>query len=1731
MHPLLWVVPGHIFVGWWREDERRLSETVERERGGAVNHLDLGHLGVVETTALTDGPEPAGVGDARRHAERSARGREPLGIVDVARARRSGVGPLPALTRDAGGALVVTVQAPSVHPAPSATQPRPIPGRPSPAIGGHTPRQTTPEVPTRVRRWKNALLDLSLRNKLIHLTAGAAATRLAVPEGGLAQVEDVLHGGGRLALRAADDIDDVLKARGTPTAWALPDDLLAEGIRRRTLHTDQLGDAHGTRMRGLQRKARTLREESGNANLYLALGTLEWTLQNKRLRSPLLLLPVTVTPGRRNSEPATLTLDEEAETTPNLCLLEKLRTELDLELPDLAEPPTDRHGVDVAATFRAVREALDAAELPFAVRETLDLGVLQFATFVLWKDLDEHWSRFLQTPLVRHLVESPTERFDDGRPEVAPDLDALAATCPVTADSSQLDAVAQAEAGRTFVLEGPPGTGKSQTITNVLARLMAQDKRVLFVAEKRAALEVVRARLDAVGLGALCLDLHDKASRPQAVREQLRRALDSSFSPDIEGHRRAHDDVISRARTLARYADALHATNSVGHSLYSAHDAVLARGDGPALPVSREFVTSTTADVLATLRRSLPDVADLVHQVRPRRHHPWGFARGEVDRRQMESAVAMADTSLSELGAAPPTLWRLIAAATTTQEFHLVAELARPGRPPLSLLDEVSSDRWQRASTDARNALVRFGQQARPVLRTATADAVHLPLEELRTEAVAARDGGWLGRKKKQHDIAGRLRSGLHAGVEPDPGALVELLDQLLSLREDVRALTSHVTRLPGMWLPPGWNPVRDEHRSVATGRIDELWRAARRLSDVPAGAFKDALRAHLGDPSVSDPRWTRPLELLATGIAVAAEAGNGGGDPVTALEDWRDGTSLITAWSADATQRHSQRGGAEALARWTELGATLAPIADHGSPETVRAILAGAVRGDDVVDAVERGLARASFDERLHASGLGEFDADGHQRTIRRFNDASAELRRHLHAILPQQIVDRRDTSSSTAVGVVRREANKKRSPSVRRLMAQHGDAILQVTPCVLVSPESLARFVEPTSSPFDVVVFDEASQIRVADAVGALGRARSAIVVGDSRQMPPTAFGGAGHEDDDEPAEQDVPDDEESILSECVQARVPQSWLSWHHRSQDESLIAFSNRLYYDGRLASFPAPPARGTGVSFRRVDGMFQRSGRVGLRTNPIEARAVVDDVLQRFAQSPTDPPSVGVVTFNIQQRDLIDELLRAADDPAVHEALDRDDDRGLFVKNLENVQGDERDTVLFSIGFSRNDKGVLPLNFGPLNRVGGERRLNVAVTRARREVVVFCSFDPADLRDSTATGIKHLRAYLEMASGGVEAAGDVAPAPSAADRHRDDVAAALRERGVVARTDIGLSDFRLDLTLAHASNPHEPLVAVLLDGPGWSRRRTVGDRDGMPRVVLGNVLGWPAVKRVWLPQWLSDRTAVVDTLVAAIDTASETKAAQSSSTADVEDVDTDALDVRGLPVARVPATSERLEPHASTGRPLSGRPDASENPAPIPMSVVAGSAEPEPLRPETPGQEDSASVFTPWPARLIGDRSVLDRLDEPATARQVQEIIAEIVATEAPIEVRRLTRLVGGAFGMARVRQARQDAILALLPSDARIDRAEGFVWPAHRHRRSWQGYRVSDDPQSRPMAEIPLAELANAMRAARSRQPDLDWSSEELLRATLAVFGAKRLTDGVWSRLDEARRLARPPES
>ncbi|NQX12374.1 DUF4011 domain-containing protein [Microbacteriaceae bacterium VKM Ac-2855] len=1720
IRPLLFVVEGHAFAGYWRE-EQSLGSPAQTEVASIVNYVDLDLIRVIETTMLTEDHADVSLAEMQRlPREQHLRGdlASVIGVTDVYQARRSRILPLPARTTEANGAVTV-IEYTATHSQPAAF----VPER----------RESTAErtpAPPRVARWKNALLDLSLRNRLINFT-DRARFPLGVPEETVAEFEDLINSGKPVTLIPSDELAAVDRQRGIRLGRELATEALTELLRaKRQVYTEVTAESYATRMRALAYKARTIVEESGANNLYLAIGSLVWQSRDRVLRSPLVLVPVTLKPLSRGGA-YQLVLDEAGASTPNYCLLEKLRADTGVTIPGLANPAGDDAGIHVTAALRAVREAIAAAGLTAHVEPTVDLAILQFAKFRLWKDLDENWEALAANPLVRHLIESPADAFTDpaaARADPAPDLDQLLTELPVPADSSQLGAVAAASAGRTFVLEGPPGTGKSQTITNLLAKAIGDGKRVLFVAEKRAALDVVQRRLASVGLEPFALDLHDKGSKPAVVRQKLKASLAQRSSVDVEGMQAASDTIDASRRALARYTNRLHEPNPAGLSLYAARGAELATADAPfALPVPVEWAGRIASAELAPLRMLLRELPDAADRARPAREHPWGFVtRSEAAADERIAAATRALDAAIDALAPSEELNRVLVEASTPDQFAALAAMAGAVPLPLEILAATRSAFWNQSTEQIEHDLSRLPTQFGDVLALVSTEVLTLDAKRLHAEAVAAHESGFFGRKGRRRAVSAQFAALLRPGQVLNLKLLPQITQRFVELDDAVAALRTLINTTAGLRVAPGWNPLNTAEAEAVGQQVRWMrWLASATapVSDPADAGFRSALSSYAvterpGDPAVAS-------RVTAVGSALTALLEAAGPTPAQ-WTAWLGGRRLLDAWWATRAGRDADRAGSVSVASWTAWLRALEPLRAVGLTAAADALLPGEVPADDALRAFERGFAAAARTERARSTGLESFDAVTHGRAIERFTTASEQLRGELPRAIPHELLGRRRFDPSTdggQVGLLRRQLERQRGGmSVRELMSEFGELITQITPCVLVSPDSVARFFPAQGGLFDVVVFDEASQVRVADAIGAMGRAASVVVVGDSKQMPPTVFAEPGSGD----AEEDVFDvselateDEESILSECVQSRVESRWLSWHYRSQDESLIAFSNRFYYENQLTSFPSPAhgtvdggANGHGISWRRINGTFLRSGSAKtLRTNRAEADAIVDEIIARFRSSPDTVPSLGVVTFNAQQRTLIESLLRDAGDPRIVEALDAVD--GLFVKNLENVQGDERDTILFSTAFSANEKGVLPLNFGPLTRFGGERRLNVAITRARRQVVLFSSFDPADLRaeETSSVGIKHLRAYLEVARGGAEATLGSLAQTATTDRHREEIAKALRERGFAVQTDVGLSDFRVDLAVASPGAAESPVLAVLLDGPAWAARRTVADRDGLPLEVLSRLMHWPSVQRVWLPEWLADPEGVVARLASAAENPEPV-------------TDAPAADA---PATGAPVTSAPVSDAPADDRPVSDAPVGDEPPHDDLGEAREARAERRTAA-DAPDYGPNATAYVSWLPHPTGGVEVLDSLDTARSASAVRAVLLEVVNAEGPVHLGALAKQVGAAFGLGTVSAARAQSILKLLPTELTITNdVARFAWPEGIDPATWLGYRVPAAGTARPIDSISAHEVANAMtelaRAAGGIEED------ELLKATHRVFGGRRRTPAIEAEL--RRGLAHALES
>ncbi|MFI7482505.1 DUF4011 domain-containing protein [Kocuria sp. M1R5S2] len=1716
LNPVVVRVPGHAFAGFLTE-EAQLPELALTDPGIIQNFVRGGLLLPLETTAVVEG-RALGFERARlataRHWDTDG---EIHHVLDVAAAHRR-IRPLPRVRRVEGGIVIEVEKA--------APAPLPAPGR---RAAGGTAASGTTAFPPRVRTWRSALLDLSLRNPLLKLKKTGAVS-LVVPERTLPDLEDRLASGTVLRLRSGEDLSDIAAAQGKRSAAEMDDATLDAILRtEHTVHARTTDARHGTVLDGLRRKAKVVLEETGANNLFVTLGALSWQdKQGKEALAPLFLVPVVLT-GRKNQE-FRIQVEDGAEAQPNFCLIEKLKQDHGLEVPALSTPPVDESGMDVASVFEEVRRTMARHNLPFTVVPDVRLAMLQFSTLEMWRDLTTHWEDFLDNPVVRHLVETPTETFVDPVPEPEVDEhDEAASYLPVPTDGSQLKAVKWATAGRTFVLEGPPGTGKSQTITNMIADNLAAGRTVLFVAEKQAALQVVRDRLEKVGLGPLALELHGRQQSTKSVREQLVRSWDArtrTTSPAFGVLRDQHADSVSE---LCRYPRALHRPTR-GRSVWQANQELLAlraaRAEAavpsgaditiPGTLVAQPERADAALRTAAALETSLPQLGhrpddDEWCLAGPDR--PDGPARGTAPLRPVgellaalreldDRAVALLRTT-DDVGR-----WRTLAAWLHDVDAHRAM--------PPAHYREVVSRTWHddlcRLLDDVRRVLAEHG----PLLHAVYPAALAADLAPYRQELDEAQ-GKLFGRKKALAGVAQSLRRLAVAADEEllgDPAAFLDALDALQHAEQDLR-------HRAGTLLPTGigWSLTDRDPVGVLHGVLA----AAEALQHVLA-AFpgrEDALSSLLVPVGGAVPDRDRSRRPLAPSTAAFADAWTAAleflGTTGASLHRWRRDEPVLDrlrqvapVWQDQVDRERDRR-----LRTYRLVDAELQELEDAGFAALAGALRSGTASVAGLAERLRHAVAEEVLTDTLEESNLTSFDADARDRQVESYLELSDSVRQSMRTALPAQVLTATGINRERPTreqGEFNRLIHQKRGGSVREIMERTGSVLQQLTPCLLMSPHSVSKYLPAGAMSFDVVIFDEASQIRVADAIGAMGRSGAVVVVGDSQQMPPSSMFASSGADDEEGTEDEglVVADQDSILTESVDSNVQSIGLTWHYRSQDESLIAFSNRRYYRGGLSSFPGPPERrpGLGVTWERVDGEFD-GGQGGTRTNEVEAQRIVDDVAQRLREDPG--ASIGVVTFNTQQRDLVLDKLEQSTVRVVQDALVREDDP-LFVKNLENVQGDERDVILFSLAFSRNkETGVLRLNFGPLTASGGQRRLNVAITRARRAITIYSSFGPEDidLARTGSEGLRHLREYLIFARDHGRDAVHV-PTGESWDLHRQDVAAELRKAGLEVAEDIGMSNFRVDLA-ARASGDHD-WVGVLLDGPAWAHRTIVSDRDALPTQVLTGAMGWRHLERVWLPAWIRSRSAVVQEFVDATEAAVRRPAPESTPA-----TEPDAVEPFPETVEPFPETEGGLVPKgdpAPVGVPAeSGSGSSSDNdgelvrsgpPLPVP--------EPDTVTTRPPSNDggNSSEVYRAAPHRETGSRADLDAIAAPRNKQLVRENLEEIIAAEGPVEARRLARLLGNRFGMQRVPAQRQETILGCLPRSRCSRSALGaFYWPDDVEPDAWTGFRrTPPGGDKRAVTEIAPQELGNAVRHFLGAQGR--GQQEDVFQMLNEVFGFNR---------------------
>lgn len=539
-------------------------------------------------------------------------------------------------------------------------------------------------------------------------------------------------------------------------------------------------------------------------------------------------------------------------------------------------------------------------------------------------------------------------------------------------------------------------------------------------------------------------------------------------------------------------------------------------------------------------------------------------------------------------------------------------------------------------------------------------------------------------------------------------------------------------------------------------------------------------------------------------------------------------------------------------------------------------AMKSGQIQPKGIVNSYKSGLYK-SYIEYIIAtdsvlsgfhSGIFEKRINTFRSLCDRFEDLTRqELYVKLAASLPNFQIE---ASKSSEVGILQRNIrNGARNISLRALFDQVSDLLIRICPCMLMSPMSVAQYINANGLKFDLVIFDEASQMPTCEAVGAIARGKSIIVVGDPNQLPPTAFFTNNQFDEDNADKEDL----DSILEDCLALSMPSKYLLWHYRSKHESLISFSNAQFYENKLLTFPSPDDITSKVTFRQINGFYDRSR---TRQNRAEADAVIAEIKKRLLDEELSKRSIGVVTFNSNQQSLIEDLLNELFDnnPSLEKKA-AESEEPIFIKNLENVQGDERDVILFSVGYGPDKTGKISYNFGPLNREGGWRRLNVAVSRARYEMIVFSTLlpDQIDENRSSAEGVRSLKMFLSYAQKGM-----LMPTNdrTGVDKERDGVvsaiAAALMARGYHVRLNVGSSDYKMDLAVVDPADDQRYIMGIICDGYNYYSARTARDRE-ITRYKVLELLGWK-LYRVWAIDWWNNPSKLIESIITAINSIKE-----------------------------------------------------------------------------------------------------------------------------------------------------------------------------------------------------------------------------------------------------------------
>lgn len=1305
------------------------------------------------------------------------------------------------------------------------------------------------KIEKKIELWKGKLLDISLRNRLINFKDGGASSLKLSLKDPKAFYDDFISGTGRFYFAKSSSADQ------------------KPGVLR-TQHSD--ADTY-RRLYSIYLASSESLSEQGVNTLYLAFGCLEYEsidsagdstrrkgkgragashqpgqlqLDNSAvgssIRAPLILVPVKIERRKeaaRDKHPFSITfLDDDIHINP------ALRQKLLLQ-----------NGIDIDFPFETLDEYLNKLSTEvkkYGWRVTSDevyLGIFSFQKLSLYRDLELNRERILKHPVVRALAGDTSALHYQPPESIDVDtLDPKESFFVLDADSSQQEAIIAARKGLSFVLQGPPGTGKSQTIANIIAQQLADGKKVLFVSEKMAALEVVKKRLDSTGIGTYLLEMHNADTAGKKwVLEQFEKALVENRL--YASNEQLIDQLKDVRNVLKAYGDELMSSGSVQMPLYR----ILGR--------------------LARLEHvKISDVGLSVHP---------DFSEFQHNMRIMEE-IDLYEDQLREFNTS---ILRYVNhknfRAFTDFKQESLKEHIGNAIEVIQYIKEESRQLEEKAGLYFKRLLdfrLMEGKISLLARQPKTSYRIHeewfgIDIDdiEMRLNKYIVKVGEYTALRKY---LLSKYKENLLNHSYHELEDMVSKLDGLYSVKvvrwvdPRYKKISNHMHALllekanltheemandirKAMLCKGIWNEISEQEREIKSILKEE------RLEPAELQAIFSWIRGLKSIEGMCNGRLIRSVcdgadfASLAQKFSAHASALT---DSYLAISEYFETEAserllLSASWERleERLQYISNKAGE--ISKWVEFKATL----DKLSPEPRRVF-------DKYISIEERNYKLSELYEKVFLQEcLSQMDVEIARKSreyldtvYSKFIESDREHKFYSRNRIIEMIEAKKPkislTSRSSEVGILSKEISKsRRHKPLRKLFSEIKNLVFVLKPCFMMSPLSVARFIDPDVIEFDTVIFDEASQVMVEDAISAIIRSKQVIIVGDSKQLPPTMFFKVNEDLDIEEGMEEAA----SILDEAS-AALPTHMLRWHYRSKDESLIDFSNKYFYNGDLITFPNNLVDSFAIDFVYVhNGVYERGGS---RQNRVEAKKVVELIKQHYDTTPEK--SLGVIAFSIaQQQAILEELDHFITwHPSYQRFLNGSNLRGFFVKNLETVQGDERDVIILSVGYGRDAEGNLSLNFGPLNREGGVRRLNVAISRAIERIKVVSSILPEDINELRvgSEGILLLKKYLQYARAG-EA--QVKRQSEFDSELQEAVYRKLLSYGLMVDKSVGSSRFNIDVAVKSSEDSNRYLLAIELDSKAYGSAKSTRDRDRLRREVLES-LGWK-VHRIWSYDWV------------------------------------------------------------------------------------------------------------------------------------------------------------------------------------------------------------------------------------------------------------------------------------